>query len=606
MVIQKKIGILAVVPLAALIVLTAITWRALRQNAARFDETVNQSFSTLIDEEINPLIYQTLLPLINEDVQNLQKMQDSIALMLEADRDVHQALIAEKMALAASEPEELKAADTANIQNIEQAQSRMEKASASFRSEQTRRLYNEFLTEFETWKGKTRKVLEQAASPDKLIWARKSSNGGSAAQSFDTMRGKIDALQQALEADIAATLQAVEEKKQIANAKGQIVSDKKEETMKVAEEVQQSIEQTITVFLAVSIAAALTVSVLTFGISRSILKPLKRVIHLLSEASEQIENASGQVSSASQSLAEGATEQAAGLEETSSSLEEMSSMTKQNADNAQQANLLAAQAKSAAHDGADSMKRMTGAIDDIQKSADETSKIIKVIDEIAFQTNLLALNAAVEAARAGEAGKGFAVVAEEVRNLAMRSAEAAKNTASLIEGSVKNAKHGVEISTEVSKKLEEIVSHIAKTTDLVAEIAAASTEQAQGIEQINTAVSQMDKVTQQNAAAAEESASAAEELSAQAQQMHTVVEKLVTIVDGSRGQFQTASSPALTSRPAHQTKRLSLSDQTYHHIAEGKSQPKSKAAAARKPAGEPAKDPAKVIPLDEDFKEFNS
>ncbi len=342
--------------------------------------------------------------------------------------------------------------------------------------------------------------------------------------------------------------------------------------------------------------------VLAFVITRSIVKPIHQIISDLTTGAEQVSSASGQVSSASQSLAEGATEQAAGLEETSSSLEEMSSMTKQNADNAQQANLLADQAKSAAHDGANSMKRMTGAIDDIQKSANETSKIIKVIDEIAFQTNLLALNAAVEAARAGEAGKGFAVVAEEVRNLAMRSAEAAKNTSSLIEESVKNAKHGVEISAEVSKKLEEIVSHIAKTTDLVAEIAAASTEQAQGIEQINTAVSQMDKVTQQNAAAAEESASAAEELSAQAQQMHTVVEKLVTLVDGSRGQFQTVSSPAL--RPAHQTKQLSLSDQTYHHIAEGKSQPKPKAAPAA--AKNSVKDPAKVIPFDEDFKDFNS
>ena len=347
--------------------------------------------------------------------------------------------------------------------------------------------------------------------------------------------------------------------------------------------------------------------VLAYVITRSITKPIHQIIADLTTGAEQVSSASGQVSSASQSLAEGATEQAAGLQETSSSLEEMSSMTKQNADNAQQANTLAAQAKSAAHDGAEAMKRMTEAINDIQKSADETSKIIKVIDEIAFQTNLLALNAAVEAARAGEAGKGFAVVAEEVRNLAMRSAEAAKNTAALIEGSVKNAKNGVEISTEVSKKLEEIVAHVGKTTDLVAEIAAASTEQAQGIEQINTAVSQMDKVTQQNAAAAEESASAAEELSAQAQQMHTVVQQLVALVDGSSSRMQTLSShsaPAAAS--AKKPPRLSLTDQTFHHIAEGKGKGKTTNPAKPKTTPAAAKpEPSQVIPLEDDFKDFN-
>jgi methyl-accepting chemotaxis protein len=352
---------------------------------------------------------------------------------------------------------------------------------------------------------------------------------------------------------------------------------------------------------AVSVVLAVVIGVL---VTRAITRPIHQIISDLTAGAEQVSSASGQVSSASQSLAEGATEQAAGLQETSSSLEEMSSMTKQNADNAQQANTLAAQAKSAAHDGAEAMKRMSQAINDIQKSADETSKIIKVIDEIAFQTNLLALNAAVEAARAGEAGKGFAVVAEEVRNLAMRSAEAAKNTASLIEGSVKNAKNGVEISSEVSKKLEEIVAHVGKTTDLVAEIAAASTEQAQGIEQINTAVSQMDKVTQQNAAAAEESASAAEELSAQAQQMHTVVQQLVALVDGSGGRTQGPSAHTTTHQPTTKKAHLSLTDQTFHHIAEGNAKNKTKAKA--KTAAAPSRpQPSQVIPLEEDFKDFN-
>jgi methyl-accepting chemotaxis protein len=308
-------------------------------------------------------------------------------------------------------------------------------------------------------------------------------------------------------------------------------------------------------------------------ITMSIVKPIKRIIDALMSGAEQVAAASGQVSAASQSLAEGATEQAAGLEETSSSLEEMSSMTKQNADNAQQANTLATEARKAAHTGAEAMTRMSQAINDIQKSSDETAKIIKVIDEIAFQTNLLALNAAVEAARAGEAGKGFAVVAEEVRNLAMRSAEAAKNTASMIEESVKNANHGVDIASEVGKVLDEIVQSIGKTTDLVSEIAAASQEQAQGIDQVNTAVSQMDKVTQQNAANAEESASASEELSSQAESMNDIVGELIALVGGatSKAAGQPTGKPAPRTAPKQSKARpLSPSDKTWHKIAAGK------------------------------------
>ena len=320
----------------------------------------------------------------------------------------------------------------------------------------------------------------------------------------------------------------------------------------------------------------------------------RNIIDGLKEGSEQVASASGQVSSASQSLAEGATEQAAGLEETSSSLEEMSSMTKQNADNAQQANTLSSEAKKAADTGSESMGRMNDAIQEIQKSSDETAKIIKVIDEIAFQTNLLALNAAVEAARAGEAGKGFAVVAEEVRNLAMRSAEAAKNTSELIEESVKNSQNGVDIAGEVGKVLEDIVGSIGKTSDLVGEIAAASQEQAQGIDQVNTAVTQMDKVTQQNAANAEESASASEELSAQAEQMNQIVEELSILVGGSSGNVKMRTTATTTQSRTS----LNVSDHTFHQIAAKPARPqKAQTVVAEK-----------AIPLNDsdDFSDFNS
>lgn len=240
-------------------------------------------------------------------------------------------------------------------------------------------------------------------------------------------------------------------------------------------------------------------------------------------ASEQVSAAAGQISTGSQSLAEGASEQASSLEEISSSLEEMASMTQQNTENSEQAKGLSLTARKSADEGTEAMRRMTQTIGKIKSSSDETAKIVGTIDEIAFQTNLLALNAAVEAARAGEAGKGFAVVAEEVRNLAQRSAEAAKTTADLIDESVRNADNGVKVTEEVGNILNEIANGSRKVSDLIAEIAAASTEQSQGISQINTAVSELDKVTQQNAANAEESASAAEELNGQSSEMQSMV-----------------------------------------------------------------------------------
>jgi methyl-accepting chemotaxis protein len=332
--------------------------------------------------------------------------------------------------------------------------------------------------------------------------------------------------------------------------------------------------------------------------SNKLYQKLTGIVVPMLAGAEQVSGASVQISLASQSLAEGTTEQAAGLEETSSSLEEMSSMTKQNADNAQQANTLAAEAKKAANNGSEAMTRMAGAIEDIKKSSDETAKIIKVIDEIAFQTNLLALNAAVEAARAGEAGKGFAVVAEEVRNLAMRSAEAAKNTSNLIEQSVNHSRNGVQICGEVKKALDEIVGSIGKTTDLVGEIAAASQEQAQGVDQINAAVSQMDKVTQQNATSAEESASASQELSSQAELMSKIVNELVDVVGGSSVQKVAAQKMPVSNSGRKKASHLTPLDHTFHQLAS--------TAGKQKPAKAAISTAAKQFPLDDnELADFN-
>ncbi len=240
-------------------------------------------------------------------------------------------------------------------------------------------------------------------------------------------------------------------------------------------------------------------------------------------AGELIANGTSQVSSASQSLSQGATEQASSMEEVSSAMTQIVSQTRQSSENASQANLLASQAREIAEKGNEYMQQMVESVGEINEAGQSISRIIKVIDEIAFQTNLLALNAAVEAARAGQHGKGFAVVAEEVRNLAARSAKAAGETAGLIERSVSRGENGVQIADRTAGALQEIVSSITQVTELVGDIAAASKEQSQGIEQVNQGLSQIDMVTQRNTASAEESASAAEELADQAEKLQRLL-----------------------------------------------------------------------------------
>ncbi len=284
----------------------------------------------------------------------------------------------------------------------------------------------------------------------------------------------------------------------------------------------------------ITLISVLVVAAVIFLVARSVTGPVNAMIADLNAGSEQTSSAASQISNASVALAEQSSEQAAAVEETSASLEEMTANVRNTTDAADRCQGLMQDAQTVVTQGLASMQEMVGAISTMKSSADQTARIVGTIDEIAFQTNLLALNAAVEAARAGEAGKGFAVVAEEVRNLAQRAAEAAKETSALIESSVVHAERGVQVTEKTREAFQATADNANQVAAQVSSIAAAAREQALGIDQINKAVGQLDQTTQSAAANAEESASAAEELSAQASQLRAVVARLHALVSGER------------------------------------------------------------------------
>jgi methyl-accepting chemotaxis protein len=386
----------------------------------------------------------------------------------------------------------------------------------------------------------------------------------------------IDALMNVKKAEMEKRLQAEASK-----------LNKEIETTK--QEIQNSVRSVVVWISGITLSVLMVVLIVSIVFTRhSITKPVSRIIESLNEGADQVSSAAGQISSTSQQLAEGASEQAASIEETSSSLEEMSSMTRHNADNARQADSLMKETRQVVAQAKDSMSQLRLSMEEITRASEDTSKIIKTIDEIAFQTNLLALNAAVEAARAGEAGAGFAVVADEVRNLAMRAADAARNTASLIEGTVKKVRNGSDLMSLTGKAFAQVSESSDKVADLVGEIATASGEQSQGISQVNKAVSEMDKVVQQNAANAEESAAASEQMNAQAETMKTMVSELGAMA-GSSGKAQKATSRS--------GRHASKSAKPHKLVSSAISNLKSRTNSAKKPEIPLAE---AVIPLDED------
>lgn len=297
--------------------------------------------------------------------------------------------------------------------------------------------------------------------------------------------------------------------------------------------------------IAIGFFAALALGIL---LSRSVTKPVIKIVDSLSSGADQIGSASSQLSVSAQEIASGATEQASGIEETTSSMEELASMVKQNVENAKEASVLATKTSEVATQGTAHMDRMLVAMADIAKAADEIKSVIDVIDDIAFQTNMLALNAAVEAARAGEAGMGFAVVADEVKNLANRSAASAKETAQMIKTALQKTEEGQTLTNQLAEIFKEIAANSRKSNEMTREVETASRQQDEGIGQVNKAIIQLDTVVQQNASASEETASSAEELQSQVASLHDIVIGLSTLVLGGSASAGRAGTVAGSTR----------------------------------------------------------
>ena len=401
---------------------------------------------------------------------------------------------------------------TKSIQRMEKDQLDMEKLDESMKDEAKKALYVSLMQVAEGYHTGLDQIVESKKVRDQIVTAQLNRIAPQFTAALGKVRESVHAFQIELEA-----------------------------------KVTQEQHRTETTVLSTAIGGLIAGLIVAWFITRSVTTPIAQVAERLDAESNKTGASAQQVAQASHSMADGASQQAASLEETSASLTEMASMTARSSENAQNAKTLAHDARQTAESGAADMEHMKTAMQAIQSSSAEISKIIKTIDEIAFQTNILALNAAVEAARAGEAGAGFAVVAEEVRSLAQRCAAAAQETAGKISASTEKSTQGARLSERMVGNLSAIVDRTRKLDERISEIADASKEQSEGINQINCAVTGMDKITQGNAALSEESAAAATELQNQAHEVHQAVGELMRMINGG-DQVQASHEPVSETR----------------------------------------------------------
>lgn len=454
------------------------------------------------------------LPVVQEDLPNMNRLDQGITLLLNADRDGYQSELAlAQIDQAADDAQRTQLVKDAR-DNAAQLGERMEKASAFF-DEAMAKSYVDVKKLYEAWKVTVESRLKLALQPDTPSAAIQAANTDGN-QRFATMRASLDALVGMFEERNDAMVKTIGDK--VAASEVAQAENQRETTL------------LLWVHLGLGLVTVLVIAVILLAVSRSIVSSLKSAVQHLTGATREASAASAQVNSASQAIAEESAAQAAALEETLASIEELNATTQQNAERADSTSQRLSAVRGEVEGGMRLMERMGDAMGRIRENADQTATVMRTIDELAFQTNLLALNAAVEAARAGEAGRGFAVVAEEVRNLAQRSAEAARSSNGMIEASHRNARSGVETAEELATFLVGVKSEMEQVATLANEVSSASREQSQGLRQIAGAAAMIDQSTQRGAATAEETASASAEMAVQAQEIENVVERLNALV----------------------------------------------------------------------------
>jgi methyl-accepting chemotaxis protein len=448
-----------------------------------------------------------------------------------------------------------------------------------------------------TWQ-EERKEFEKlvTSEQDRALFGALTSNFDHIMQAWDTKILPLSRAQKNKEAFAALEAECAQSMEELDKAATSLADVNRREGEKDGEQAMQAASNGRAWVWGMIMACVVCGALLSFFIVRGINNALLRAITELADGADQVAAAASEVSTSSQSLAQGSSEQAASIEQTSASSEEIHSMARKNAENSKAAADNMVEAAQKVEEANRNLGQMVTSMNEINASSDKISKIIKVIDEIAFQTNILALNAAVEAARAGEAGMGFAVVADEVRNLAQRCAQAAKDTAGLIEESIAKSNDGKTKLDQVATAVRSITDVANKVKTLVDEVSLGSQEQTRGIEQVSKAITQMEKVTQTTAANAEQSASASEELSAQSNTLRAVVERLNGMVGGGR--------EAAGGRLTHGPQRVASRGQVAAAHSRTAAPHSSGGRSANELASAAVKADKNTFPLEEDFKEF--